>query len=164
MKKLLSHGLVVLAGMAGVPAGAASPDVQLTEKKQVQPEEDPRVQSLRRFFQKRQSPAQTLSKVFIEEADKNNLDWRLLPGLALIESGGGNHCKRHNLFGWRNGKASFESFADSVKQVAFHLSNSHYYKHKSLDGMLFAYNRKVGYRERVKNAMYEISPSLEVAL
>jgi hypothetical protein len=159
MKNLLSKGLVMFAGIAGVPAMAAQADPQPAEKAQVRSDEDPRILSLRRFFQRNNSPAESLSDVFVREADNNGLDWRLLPGLALIETGGGKHCKRHNLFGWRNGKASFESFTEAIRQVSWSLSNSRFYKDKPLDKMLLTYNKDPRYRVKVKSVMSLISPT-----
>jgi hypothetical protein len=165
MRNLLSKGLVMFAGVTGIPALAVAQIVtQPAEKAQIRSNEDPRILSLRRFFQRNNSPAQHLSDVFIREADNNGLDWRLLPGLALIESGGGKHCQKFNLFGWMNGRASFESFSDGIRQVAWHLSNSRYYKNKSVSRMLLTYNKDPMYRVRVMSAMRLISPSVEIAM
>jgi hypothetical protein len=161
MRNLLSKGLVVFAGIAGIPAVAAQADPQPPEKAQIRLDQDPRIQSLRQFFQRNNSPAEALSDVFIREADSNGLDWRLLPGLALIETGGGKNCKRHNLFGWRNGKASFESFTEAIREVSWYLSNSRFYKDKSLDKKLLTYNKDPRYRAKVKSVMSLISPTLE---
>jgi hypothetical protein len=163
MKNLLSKGLVMFAGIAGIPAVAAQADPQPAEKAQIRFNEDPRILSLRSFFQKNNAPAELLSETFIREADHNGLDWRLLPGLALVESGGGKHCQKHNLFGWKNGKASFESFAEGIRQVAWYLSNSHLYRYKSIDGVLRTYNKDPMYRKKVKSVMALISPTVEVA-
>ena len=154
----------MFAGITGLPAMAAQTDTQPAEKAQVRSNEDPRILSLRRFFQRNNSPAQHLSDVFIREADVNGLDWRLLPGLALVETGGGKHCQKFNLFGWMNGKASFESFTDGIRQVAWHLSNSKYYRHKSVDRLLLTYNKDPMYRVRVRSVMQLISPSVEIAM
>jgi hypothetical protein len=165
MRNLLSKGLVMFAGVAGVPAMMlAQTNTQPAEKAQIRTDEDPRILSLRKFFQKNNSPAQHLSEVFIREADNNGLDWRLLPGLALVESGGGKHCQRFNLFGWMNGKASFESFTDGIRQVAWHLSNSRYYRNKSVSRILLTYNKDPMYRTRVMYVMRLISPSIEMAM
>ncbi len=137
-------------------------DSQPAEKAQIRSNEDPRILSLRRFFQRNNSPAQHLSDVFIREADTNGLDWRLLPGLALVESGGGKHCQKFNLFGWKNGKASFVSFTDGIRQVAWNLSNSHYYRNKSIDRMLLTYNKDPQYRVKVMSVMRRISPSVNL--
>ena len=164
MKNLLSKGLVMFAGIAGITGIAAQTEPQPAEKAQIRSNEDPRILSLRRFFQRHKAPAEHFSEVFVKEADAYNLDWRLLPGLALVESGGGKHCRRHNLFGWKNGEASFASFAAAIREVAWFLSNSDLYKNKSIDRMLLTYNRNPLYRKKVKQVMRMISPSVEPEL
>ncbi len=154
----------MVAGLAGIPAMVAQSDPQPPEKAQVRSNEDPRILSLRRFFQRHNSPVQHLSEVFIKEADNNNLDWRLLPGLALVESGGGQHCQKFNLFGWMNGKAAFTSFTDGIRQVAWFLSNSHYYRNKSVDRVLLTYNPDPTYRAKVLSVMAMISPTQQIPL
>jgi hypothetical protein len=164
MKSFLSQGLVLVAGLAGVNAVPMQAETSPAEKAQIRSDEDPRVVSVRNFFRKFQSPAESVSDVFVREADNNGLDWRLLPGLAMVESGGGKRCNRHNLFGWANGKVGFSSFADAIRQVSWHLSNSRFYKDKTLDGLLLAYNRNPKYRQKVKKAMTLVSPNIELAM
>jgi len=160
MKSFLSQGLVLVAGLAGVAAAPAQTETKPAEKAQIRSDEDPRVVSVRSFFRKFQSPAESVSDVFVREADNNGLDWRLLPGLAMIESGGGKRCNRHNLFGWANGAVGFSSFADAIRQVSWYLSNSPFYRHKTIDSLLLTYNRNPLYRLQVKKAMILISPSI----
>lgn len=164
MKSFLSQGLVLVAGFAGVNATPAIAETMPAEKAQIRSDEDPRIVSVRNFFRRFKSPAEAVSDVFIREADSNGLDWRLLPGLAMVESGGGKSCKRHNLFGWANGKVGFSSFSDAIRQVSWHLSNSRYYKDKTIDGLLFTYNRNPKYRQKVKSAMTQVSPTIELAM
>ena len=59
---------------------------------------------LRKFLRDKHCPDQDFTEVFIAEADAHGLDWRLLPSLALVESGGGRNARGNNLFGWANGK------------------------------------------------------------
>jgi len=164
MISFLSQGLVLVAGIAGVNAPPVQTEAMPAEKAQIRSDEDPRVVSVRNFFRKFQSPAEVVSDVFVREADSNGLDWRLLPGLAMVESGGGKRCIRHNLFGWANGKVGFSSFADAIRQVSWHLSNSRFYKDKTLDNLLSTYNRNPNYRLQVKKAMRLVSPSIELAM
>jgi hypothetical protein len=164
MKSFLSQGLVLVAGIAGVNANFVKAETMPAEKAQIRSDEDPRIVSVRNFFRKFQSPAESVSDVFVREADNNGLDWRLLPGLAMVESGGGKRCNRHNLFGWANGKVGFSSFADAIRQVSWHLSNSRFYKDKTLDSLLMTYNRNPKYRLKVKSTMLQISPTIELAM
>lgn len=164
MKSFLSQGLVLVAGIAGVTAGPAHTEMKPVEKAQIRLDEDPRIVSVRNFFRKFKSPAESVSDVFVREADSNGLDWRLLPGLAMVESGGGKRCRRHNMFGWANGGVGFSSFSDAIRQVSWNLSNSRYYKDKSLDRMLQTYNRNPQYRQRVKRVMTQVYPTIEIAM
>jgi hypothetical protein len=163
MNNFLSKGLVMVAGLAGLPAIAVHAN-PTSAGESVSRNEDPRISSLRRFFLRNNSPAVEFADLFVREADHNGLDWRLLPGLAVVESGGGKRCTAHNLFGWMNGKAAFSSFAEAIQTVSWHLSNSRFYRHKSLDRMLLTYNNDPLYPTRVKQVMYMISPTVEVAM
>ena len=47
---------------------------------------DYRVVSLKRFFEKYDSPLADYAEKFVKEADKYNLDWRLVPAISGVES------------------------------------------------------------------------------
>jgi hypothetical protein len=120
---------------------------------------DPREVRLERYFSDKQSPAKSYARDFVNAADRHNLDWRLLPSLAFIESGGGKAYKNNNMFGWANGEIRFRSVKDSIHIIAERLANSHYYKDKDLDSMLWTYNPIPGYRDRVKEVMEDLGPA-----
>lgn len=98
------------------------------------------------------------SEIFVAEADSHNLDWRLLPSLAIIESGGGRSAHGNNIFGWNNGNASFPSLGAAIHQVAKTLANGNAYRNKSLLGLLRTYNPVQGYAEKVQLMMKRIAP------
>src|SRR5436305_15266307 len=50
---------------------------------------DPRAVRLQKFLSRLQCPVSNLADEFIRAADENGLDWRLLPSIAVMESGGG---------------------------------------------------------------------------
>src|ERR1700730_5030314 len=106
MRKLLSSGLAVCAGMVCLPA-------ELSTQQQFRPapaEErraDPRLESLREFFHKSDCPVQEYSRVFLEAADRYELDWRLLPSISFVESTGGKAAPNNNLFGWDSGRGHY---------------------------------------------------------
>ncbi|MDX2268682.1 MAG: hypothetical protein NW208_11295 [Bryobacter sp.] len=120
---------------------------------------DPREIRLERFFAEKDAPAQALAKEFILAADRYGLDWRLLPSIAFVESTGGKAYKNNNMFGWQNGDHRFRSIHSSIYHIAERLANSHYYKGKNLDRVLYTYNPIEGYRERVKAVMQQLGPS-----
>ena len=100
-----------------------------------------------------------MAEIFVAEADSHNLDWRLLPSLAIIESGGGKASRGTNIFGWNNGHASFPNLGSAIHQVAKTLADGSAYKNKSLLGLLRTYNPIQGYAEKVQSMMGRIAPT-----
>lgn len=155
MRKLISGGLVFFAGMVSPVAlcpqqahTAPAPDYR----------KDPRFEALSRFFQKVDCPAQHYTDAFLEAADDYDLDWRLLPSLAYIETTGGKAAKNNNFFGWDSGRAQFSSPEAAIQEVAYRLANSDLYRAKSIDAMLAVYNPNTEYAQKVKSVMRRIAP------
>src|SRR4029077_10018394 len=136
MKKILSSGLV-FAGMLSSPVAVTNAE---TPDAASEYQNDPRLESLNRFFQKGGCPAQDLSAEFLRVADQNNLDWRLLPSISIVESGGGREARNNNLFGWDGGNAIFVSVRAGIHDVARRLGNSKIYRDKGIDEILRIYN------------------------
>lgn len=155
MKKILSSGLV-FAGMLSSPIAVTRADAPdpATEYR-----DDPRLQSLHRFFQRGDCPAQHFAADFLRVADRNNLDWRLLPSISMVESGGGREARNNNLFGWDGGNAIFVSMRAGVHNVGERLGNSKLYRNKNIDQILRVYNPNASYSGVVKSVMRRISPS-----
>jgi hypothetical protein len=120
---------------------------------------DHRLEKLRRFFRELDCPAQHYAHVFLEAADANLLDWRLLPSISTIESTCGKLATDNNYFGWDSGRARFPSPTAAIHTVAQRLSRSGRYRGKDTDGKLDAYNPNSRYRNRVKSIMRRIAPS-----
>ena len=99
-----------------------------------------------------------VAEIFVSEADSHNLDWRLLPSLAVIETGGGRVSRGNNIFGWNNGHASFATLGAAIHQVARTLADGTAYKNKNLLALLHTYNPVHGYAEKVQEMMSRISP------
>ena len=97
MRKLLSGGLMVLAGAVG-PA-ALSPH-QAYRAYVAEYRDDLRAETLRHFFQRFACPAEAYTVDFLEAADAYRLDWRLLPSISFVESAGGKASPNNNMFGW----------------------------------------------------------------
>lgn len=82
------------------------------------------------------------------EAKKNNLDWRLLPAISVIESTGGKHaCKKvpNSFFGWGSCKIPFKSKESAIEIVAWNLGGNnpntdHHYEGKSTGEIIDTYN------------------------
>ncbi len=160
MRKLFSNGLAVIAGVVSLPISvthADSPKPPAAEYRN-----DPRLSFLRSFFEQSNCPAARFSSDFLEAADANALDWRLLPSISMVESSGGKAARRNNLFGWDSGKAEFSSAVSCIRAVASSLANSILYRDKDLDGILRTYNPNAEYAAKVKSIMRRIAPSENV--
>ncbi len=154
MRQLFSKGLVMVAGLVAVPATVATGSLPCLPEVY---RNDPRLTTLKRVL--RDCPAQQYSEVFLLAADAHNIDWRLLPSIALVESGGGRIANHNNYFGWDNGKAGFPTVDAGIHLVAERLENSKYYRDKGLDALLRTYNPVGDYPKVVKSVMNRISPA-----
>jgi len=140
-----------------MPAAVTQADTQIPQVRPT-PADDVRLNALRKFFLSFNCPLAPVAELFVAEADSHNLDWRLLPSLAIIESGGGKVSRGNNIFGWNNGNAAFPTLGAAIHQVAKTLSNGSAYKNKSLLGLLKTYNPVQGYAEKVQLMMTKIAP------
>jgi hypothetical protein len=118
---------------------------------------DPRLTTLRRFFDQGECPAAKYTAEFLAVADEYALDWRLLPSLSYIESTGGKTSRHNNLFGWDSGRAHFATPEAAIQSVGSRLANSSLYRSKSLDEILATYNPGRNYAHKVKSVMRRIS-------
>jgi hypothetical protein len=154
LKKFMSKGLIVFAGFLVEPCV----NTRIADGADVA-ENDPRHHLLERFFANRNAPARAHVADFIKAADTNDLDWRLLPSIAHVESGGGKRFKNNNIFGWNNAEHRFPSIRAGIHAVADRLANSRLYKNKSLEALLRTYNANAEYAIRVKKVMRLIGPA-----
>jgi len=100
------------------------------------------------YFEQRDMPLAGFGRKMVIEAEKNNLDWRLLPAIAVRESTGGKFaCKgaKFSAFGWGSCKINFESYDQSIEVVARNLGGNNprterYYANKSTYKILQTYN------------------------
>lgn len=100
------------------------------------------------YFKARNMPLLGMGMKMVQEAEKNDLDWRLLPAIAIRESTGGKFdCKRvaNNAFGWGSCKIGFKSDEQAIETVAKNLggnnpNTSHFYDNKTTKQILRVYN------------------------
>ncbi len=161
---LLGIGLVALplalhlekAEFASIPRPAAprAPGVIATRT-----DRDVRTVRLRTFLARLHCPVQDLAADFVRAADANHLDWRLLPSISVIESGGGKAYRNNNIFGWNNGEQSFFSIRDSIPVIASKLGRSPLYRNRDVAGKLRVYNPNESYAESVIAVMNRIGPA-----
>lgn len=155
MTKAISRGLVLVAGLLAAQ-GTADPDSRLAE---VAVPTDPRLIRIKQYFLERDCPAHVYAEDFVVAADQNNLDWRLLPSLSMVESTGGKLTRNNNMFGWDNCDTAFRSTREGIYKVAARLANSHLYRGKNVDRMLKTYNPRIEYGAAVKVVMAQLGPA-----
>jgi hypothetical protein len=123
------------------------------------PSKDYRINDLRSWFAKYESPLIYYVDDFTEVADEFNLDWRLLPAIATQESGCAitNIDGNNNPFGWNSDQTKFYSYKAAIWFVGWQMAYGQYYQGKSLDEKLETYNQNEGYGARIKKIMEMIS-------
>ncbi len=97
------------------------------------------------YFAKRKMPLEGYGAKMVAEAEKNNLDWRLLPAIAIKESTGGKFACYKNPFGWGSCKIKFDNWNEAIEVVAHNLGGNNpktarYYKDKTTIEKLSRYN------------------------
>jgi hypothetical protein len=157
MIRLVTGGLVMVAGMVSLPLAMAPLNAPKTPRAEYKP--DPRLTALRTFFKRGECPAVEYAREFLEAADRYELDWRLLPSISYVESTGGKAARNNNIFGWDSGRAQFSSPAEGIHEVGYRLAHSALYRDKDLDEMLETYNPDASYAEKVKSVMRQIAPN-----
>jgi len=188
--------VVTISGsLAGIPAGgqiAATSQVVFSQKLNIEEvalgtaeegkdfarlhEEEMamKAEAIDEYFRSRGMPLAGTGRKMVEEAEKNDLDWRLLAAIAARESTGGKFaCKKvkHNPFGWNSCKTGFESTEKAIETVGRNLGGNNpktkrHYADKTTEGILKAYNPPhvvPNYAAQVMRIMNVIGPD-EVTL
>ncbi|KKP75136.1 MAG: hypothetical protein UR72_C0006G0032 [Parcubacteria group bacterium GW2011_GWC1_35_21] len=107
-----------------------------------------KVKAIDDYFRLHDMPLSGMGKKMVEESEKNDLDWRLLPAVAVRESTGGKYdCVKvkNNPFGWGSCKINFNSVEEAIETVAMNLGGNNpnterHYADKTTDQILKAYN------------------------
>jgi hypothetical protein len=153
----ISAGVVLLAGLfSPLSTGKVDqhPQGYLERLKCTFNFEDSRPAKLRKLFRLHNAPAESLADDFVQAADRYSIDYRLLPAIAIVESGGGRYCINNNMFGWGNGRLRFKSYSQSIDTIAKTLATWYPYQNKSLDQALKVYNYEIPtYGKTVKRLM-----------
>jgi len=131
-----AKGLVTLNKVADPEAGPSSQVLKA------------RAEAIDAYFAERDMPLKGMGEKMVEEALKNDLDWRLLPAIAVRESTGGKfECKKvsNNPFGWGSCKIGFKSNEQAIETVAHNLGGNNpntarHYDEKTVIEILRAYN------------------------
>ncbi len=108
---------------------------------------DFRPEKINEYFDVRNMPLAGTGDLMVAAADKYNIDWRLLPAIAVRESSGGLYSiTPNNPFGWGSSKKiKFETIAQAINTVAKNLAGenpatAYAYAGKSTRGKLESYN------------------------
>ncbi len=152
----MSKLVLLTAGLLVTCASTSSERLDRPDYRQ-----DPRLARLTHFLTVNRCPVAPLAEQFLYSADLNSLDWRLLPSISLVESGGGRNCANNNIFGWDEGRSWFPSVREGIHTVAVRLANSKLYKMKDLRALLQTYNPYPEYAARVESIMWRLSPTAE---
>jgi len=142
--------LLLVAGLLAAPITAS---VQQYVASAVVHRGDPRLSRLQKFFGDCDCPLRDSAQDFLIAADQNQLDWRLLPSISIVESSGGKTYTNNNVFGWDSCKEKFPSVRAGIHYVAAQLGKSRRYKDKDIDSKLQTYNPLPEYSQRVRAVM-----------
>lgn len=111
------------------------------------------------YYKKRGMPLEGYGLKLAEAAEKNDLDWRLLPAISIKETTGGKFACHQNPFGWGSCKIKFADFDEAIETVARNLGGNNpvtreYYKNKTTDEKLARYNSVIPtYTEEIHEFM-----------
>lgn len=130
-----------------------------------------RAEAIDAYYKKYNMPLAGYGMKMVLEAEKNYLDYRLIPAISVIESTGGKFAcknpKAPNAFlGWGSCKFGFESKDKAIEIVAWNLGGNnpktdHFYANKTIKGILETYNPPSivpNYAAKVMKVMEDIGP------
>lgn len=122
---LLVHVAVILAltmAQALLPPGAFASEAgssAMLSSRQVK-DLDKRVEKLELYLASHNSPLAPYAPVFVENADKYGLDWRLVASISGVESTFGKFlpANSYNAYGWNGGNYYFKNWEDGIETVS----------------------------------------------
>ena len=118
---------------AAILAASTPEETQQIELYSIEYKEIDRVDILRNFLSKYNSPLVDSAEAFVQAADFYNLDYRLLPAISCMESTCGKYLipDSHNPFGWGvygNQYIAFESYDHAIHEVGEGLYEGYFSK------------------------------------
>mgnify|MGYP001572746902 FL=1 len=125
------------------------------------------------YFKSYDMPLEGMGMKMVIEAEKNDIDWRLLPAISVIESTGGKFaCKKatHSFMGWGSCKIDFDSKEEAIEIVAMNLGGNnpntdHHYAGKTTKEILQKYNPPSivpNYAQKVMKVMDAIGENVKI--
>jgi hypothetical protein len=137
-----------------------TPEIEIRKK---------RAEAIDKFFAARNAPLEGYGMKFVEEAEKNNIDWRLLAAISVIESNGGKEaCKKadNSVLGYGSCKMDFKSIDESIEIVSMKISgnsSNYYHDQMTTPQILRKYNSVIPtYVQKVTKVMKLIDSSEEI--
>jgi len=124
---------------------------------------DPRIARVEAFFRVYRCPQPYRARDYVLAADAQRIDYRLLPALSIRESSCGKAARWNNYWGWNSARSGFSSVEAGIEFVAGQLAQGKFYRGKTLDQKLHAYNHRSGYGMEVKLLMQKLERSAEGA-
>lgn len=129
-------------------------------------ERNKRVETLTKFFEQQNSPFSAFAEVFIVHAEKNGLDWKLVPAISGVESTFGKAIPEgsFNAYGWNNGNYYFQSWEEGIEIVSKTLNEKYKQKWNAVTpqqiGRYYASsptwaNRVVYFMNQIENTLAE---------
>lgn len=112
-------------------------------------EREEKAKNIDTYFASMNLPLAGYGAAFVASAEKYDLDYRLLPAIAMRESTGGKFgCpfgNEANVFGWHSCKTKFKTYEEAIDKVAEHLAGEikttrGFYANKSVRQKLRIYN------------------------
>ncbi|PIZ96553.1 MAG: hypothetical protein COX80_01040 [Candidatus Magasanikbacteria bacterium CG_4_10_14_0_2_um_filter_33_14] len=109
---------------------------------------DIRSEKINNYFTKYNMPLSGYGDTFVKVADDCDMDWRLLPAIAVRESSGGKHMQLNNPFGWGGANIKFDSIEDAIYALGSNLcgddpDTAKWYNTTSTYTKLYRYNGTV---------------------
>jgi len=130
-----------------------------------------KAQAIDSFLASYDAPLEGYGMKFVLEAEKNDIDWRLLTAIAMRESTGGKQaCKKatNSVFGYGSCKINFKSIDESIEVVSQSLggnnpNTANHYDGKNTLQILKKYNSVIpSYTKQVVKIMKMIDDKEEV--
>lgn len=156
-------GVLSIPSLAAVNSGLTKENsVIITQEEVIRKD---KADAIDAYFAKYDAPLEGHGMKFVLEAEENDIDWRLLPAIAMRESTGGKHaCKKvsNSVFGWGSCKIGFESIDESIRVVAKNLGGNNpktarHYDEKTTEQILGKYNSVIkNYTKQVMKIMEDI--------
>lgn len=139
MKKIFLLIIALIVFLSVKPAVVRADDSESDPAAQITgftaAQQDERAHILKAFLHANNSPLEYEANTFVEEADRNNLDWRLVAAIAGTESTFGKVLPKNsfNAWGWgiptgADDGVHFKDWKDGIAQVSEGLRENYYGK------------------------------------